>query len=45
MEDRGLKISRNKTVYLRFSGDGNLDVNSDINILGDNLKSVNTIKY
>ena len=29
MEDRRLKISRNKTVYLRFNGDGNLDGNSD----------------
>ena len=23
MEDRGLKINTNKTVYLRFKGDGN----------------------
>ena len=28
MEDRGLKINRNKTVYLRFNVDGNLDGNS-----------------
>ena len=25
MEDRGLKINRKKTVYLRFDVDGNLD--------------------
>ena len=25
MEDRGLKINRKKTVYLRFNIDGNLD--------------------
>ena len=34
MEDRGLKINRRKTVYLRFNGDGNLDGNSDINPQG-----------
>ena len=34
MEDRRLKISRHKTVYLRFNGDGNLDGNSDINLGG-----------
>ena len=32
MEDRGLKINRKKTVYLRFNVDGNLDGNSDINL-------------
>ena len=32
MEDRGLKINRTKTVYLRFNVDGNLDGNSDINL-------------
>ena len=32
MEDRGLKINRRKTVYLRFNGNGNLDGNSDINL-------------
>ena len=32
MEDRGLKINRKKTVYLRFNEDGNLDGNSDINL-------------
>ena len=32
MEDRGLKINRKKTVYLRFNVDGNLDSNSDINL-------------
>ena len=34
MEDRGPKINRKKTVYLRFNGDGNLDGNSDINLQG-----------
>ena len=29
MEDRGLKINRKKTVYLRFNEDGNLDGNSE----------------
>ena len=37
MEDRGLKINRKKTVYLRFNVDSNLDGNSDINIQGENL--------
>ena len=32
MEDRGLKINRNKTVYLGFNVDGNLDGNSDKNL-------------
>ena len=32
MEDRGLKIGRKKTGYLRFNGDGNLDETSDINL-------------
>ena len=45
MEDRGLKINRKKTVYLRFNVDGNLDGNSDINIRGKNLERVNTFKY
>ena len=45
MEDRGLKINRKKTVYLRFNGDGNLDGNSDINLQGENLERVNTFKY
>ena len=40
MEDRGLKINRRKTVYLRFNGDGNLDGNSDINLQGHNLERV-----
>ena len=40
MEDRGLKINRNKTVYLRFNVDGNLDGNSDINIQGEHLERV-----
>ena len=30
MEDRGLKISRNTTVYQSFNGDGNLDGNSEL---------------
>ena len=29
MEDRGLKINRKKSVYLRFNVDGNLDGNSE----------------
>ena len=45
MEDRGLKIYRKKTIYLRFNVDGNLDVNSDINIQGVNLERVSTFKY
>ena len=45
MEDRGLKINRKKTVYLRFNVDGNLDGNSDINLKGQNLTRVNTFKY
>ena len=44
-EDRGLKIKRKKTAYLMFSGDGNLDGNSDINLKGENLERVNTFKY
>ena len=40
MEDRRLKISRNKTVYSRFNGDGNLDGNSDINLQGENLERI-----
>ena len=35
MEDRGLKISRKKTIYLRFNVDGNLDGNSDLNLQGE----------
>ena len=47
MEDRGLKQDqyRKKTVYLRFTGDGNLDGNSDINRQADNLDRLNTFKY
>ena len=45
MEDRGLKINRNKTVYLRFNDDGNLDGNLDITLHGENLEKVNTFKY
>ena len=46
MEDRGLKINRKKTVYLRFNVDRDLDDgNSDVNIQGDNLERVNTFKY
>ena len=45
MEDSWLKINRNKTVYLRFNIDGNLDGNSDINLQGQNLEPVNTFKY
>ena len=42
MEDRGLKINRKKTVYLRFNDDGNLDGSLYINIQGVSLKRVNT---
>ena len=46
MEDRGLKIHRKKTVYLRFNVDRDLDDgNSDVNIQGENLERVNTFKY
>ena len=45
MEDRGLKVNRKKTVYLRCNVDRNLDGNSDINIQGENLEQVNTFKY
>ena len=46
LEDRGLKINRKKTVYLRFNVDRNLnDGNSDVNIQGENLERVNTFKY
>ena len=41
VEVRGLKINRRKSVYLRFSGDGNLNGNSDINLQGENLKREN----
>ena len=37
-------ISRKKPVYLRFNGDWNLDGNSDINLQGENLESVNCIR-
>ena len=45
MGDRGLKINRKKTVYLRFNVDGNLDGNSDINLHGEDLERVTTFKY
>ena len=45
MEDRGLRISRKKSVYMRFTGYGNLDGNSDINRQADNLDRLNTFKY
>ena len=41
MENRGPKINRNNTVYLRFNGDGYLDGNSNINLQGENLERVN----
>ena len=41
LEDRGLKINRQKTVYLRFNEDGNLDGNPDINLQGDTLERLN----
>ena len=37
----GRKVSRKKTVYLRFKGGGN----SDINLQGDNSEIVTTFKY
>ena len=40
---RGLEISRKKPVYLRFNGYWNLDGNSDINLQGENMESVNCI--
>ena len=45
MEDRGLKINRKKTVYLRLNVDGDLDGSSDINLQGHNLERVNLFKY
>ena len=45
MEDRGLEISKKKPVYLRLNGDLNLDGNSDINLQGENLESVNCIRF
>ena len=45
MEDRGLKINRRIFFYLRFNGDGNLDGNSDVKLLGQDLERVNTFKY
>ena len=46
MEDRGLKINRKKTVYLRFNVDRDLDDGkSDVNIQGENLELVNTFTY
>ena len=33
VEDRGLNINKKKTVYLRFNDDGNLDGNSESNLL------------
>ena len=45
MEDRGLKINRKKTVYMRFNVDGNWDENSDINLQEHTLVRVNTLKY
>ena len=37
MEDRGLKISRKKTVYLKFSGDENLEKVNAFIYLGSTL--------
>ena len=46
LEDRGMKINRKKTVYLRFNVDRNLDDGkSDVNIQGENLERVNALKY
>ena len=45
MEDRGLKINRKKTVYLRFNVDRDLDGNSDINLQEDNSDRLNTFQY
>ena len=41
MEDRGLKISRKKTEYLRF----NEDRNTEISVQGTGLKRVDKLKY
>lgn len=41
MEDRGLKISRKKTEYLRF----NEDRNTEISVQGTRLKRVDKFKY
>ena len=40
MEDRGIKITVKKTVYLRFNGDGN----SDMKKQGENLERVKPYK-
>ena len=40
MKNKGLKISRKKTVYPTFNGYGKLDGNSDINIQGEHLERV-----
>ena len=40
-----MKINRKTTVYLRINEGGNVDGNSDINLLGENLERVNTFKY
>ena len=45
MEDRGLKINRRKTVFIRFNGDGNLDGNSEVKLVGQDLERVNTYTY
>ena len=45
MKNKGLKISRKKTVYPTFNGYGKLDGNSDINIQGENLERVTAFKY
>ena len=45
MEERGLKINRKTTVYLRFNEDGNLDGDSDIYLQEDNLERMNVFKY
>ena len=45
MENSGLKISRKKTVYMRFNGDETLDGDSDVNLQGENLGKVTTFKY
>ena len=46
MKDRGLRINRKKTVYLRLNVDRDLDDgNSDVNIQGEDLERVNTFNY
>ncbi|XP_013775770.1 uncharacterized protein LOC106460599 [Limulus polyphemus] len=42
MEDRGLKVSREKTEYMVFNGEEEM---GDVTLLNDKLKRVNTFEY